>query len=156
MNYLESRLHLLTTLCQEKAKKHPEATVRYLDAVQALNHSAEAPFCQCVRDFHLSPFEADVLFFALAPTLDAGFRQKIADIHRNFALTQTDVGLALDLFSRDFEAKVQNRRAFLPNGTLLSQHLCELVPKLGAESQLQDMTIVLPSRMVSHLLGLEA
>lgn len=155
MHYLESRLALLTQLCQEKAKNHAGATAQYLEAVQALDAHHEAPFCQCVRDFHLTPFEADVLFFALAPTLDAGFRQKIADIHKNFARTQTDVGLALDLFSRDFDAKIQNRAAFLPTGALLSQHLCELVPKLGSESQLQDMTITLPSRIVSHLLGLE-
>ena len=107
-------------------------------------------------EFHLTGFEQDVIFLALAPVLDGTFRQKIASIRRNFALTTVDVGLALELFSVDFGSRIAHRRSFLPDGSLLSNHLVELRPKLGAESQLQEMGIELPSRVVAHILGQEA
>ncbi len=156
--YLESRYELLCALCDGYAAKKPGAVSDYLAAVNALNSEAEPeiPFCQMSAEFGLSTFEADVLFLALAPSLDATFKQKIVKIHQNFALSQIDVGLALELFSASFAEKIENRRAFLPTGKLVANHLCELNPKIGAESQLQDMAIVLPSRIVCHILDMES
>ncbi|MBO4350113.1 MAG: ATP-binding protein [Proteobacteria bacterium] len=156
--YLEQRYTYLKQLCDDFAAKKTNATAMYLGRIRALNAHANdnIPFCALVRDFGLTQFESDVLFIALAPSLDAGFKQKLIAIHQNFALSVIDVGLALELFSPTFEEKVENRRAFLPAGKLIANHLLELNPKPGAESQLQDMAIVLPSRIVCHILNMEA
>ena len=155
--YLEARYECLKQLCEDTAHKKADATARYLAAVADLDAQADdsVPFLQMVREFGLNRFEADVVFFALAPTLDAGFRQKIIAIHQNFALSATDVGLALDLFSAGFAEKVANRRSFLPSAPLQANHLCELQPKMGAESELQEMAIRLPARIVAHILDQE-
>ena len=155
--YLESRYEHLKKLCDGVAHKKSDAVAQYLADVGALDGAADdgVPFVQMVREFGLNRFEADVVFFALAPALDAGFRQMVAAIRQNFAFAAADVGLALDLFSEGFAQKVENRRSFLPSGRLLSNHLCELVPKLGAESELQEMTVRLPARITAHILGQE-
>ena len=155
--WLEKRLNLLNQLCDEVIAHHEGAVGQYLEACRKLDESAgsEIPFLQLVREFSLNPFEANVLFFGLAPTLDAEFKQKISALHQNFAFTQPDVGLALMLFSATFEERIENRRAFLPTGRLLSGHLCDLQPKFGSESQLQDMQISIPSRVIAHILNQE-
>lgn len=155
--YLEARLGLLNDLCASAARGE-SGVAAYLAAREALDArwDGEEPFLTLGREFHLTGFEQDVIFLALAPVLDGTFRQKIASIRRNFALTTVDVGLALELFSVDFGSRIAHRRSFLPDGSLLSNHLVELRPKLGAESQLQEMGIELPSRVVAHILGQEA
>ena len=156
--YLEKRYDLLCALCDQAAAGTPGATDHYLDAVTALDSSCDTavPFRQMAQDFRLTSFEAEVIFLALAPSLDSNFRQKIAKIRQNFAFTQPDVGLALELFSPTFASKIENRQAFAPTGALISHHLIELMPKFGAETQLQDMVLVLPSRVECHILGIAA
>lgn len=157
-SYLESHYGLLCALCDNYAAKKPDAAQKYMNAVRELDASADddVPFCRLCRDFELTPFESEVIFLALAPALDAGFKQKLIRIHQNFALSQVDIGLSLELFSTSFAEKIENRRAFLPSGRLISNHLCELTPKPGSESQLQDMAVSLPSRISCHILGMDS
>ena len=159
--YLENRLKSLISLCDKFACDGEAAIKRYCADVDALDKSADEspesiPFRQIVADFSLSTFEANALFLSIAPTLDASFRQTLARMRQNFALSQIDVGTALDLFSEDFSKKLENRRSFSPNSPLLLHHLCEIVPKLGAENQLQEMIIAPMPRIVAHILGQEA
>ena len=146
--YLEKRYQYLCDLCDDYVAGKSEATATWRGRTRALDARAgtEIPFVAMAREFELTQFEADVVFFALAPSLDAGFKKKLTQLHQNFALPNVDVGLAIELFSASFADKLDNRRAFLPTGRLIANHLCELNPKPGAESQLQEMTIVLPSR----------
>ncbi|MBQ8036939.1 MAG: hypothetical protein IJ268_08105, partial [Proteobacteria bacterium] len=156
--YLEKRYGLLCELCDQAASGAPGAAVRYQEGVAALDGACDCavPFRQVAADFRLTSFEAEVVFLSLAPSLDANFRQKIAKLRQNFAFSQPDVGLALELFSPDFASKIENRQAFAPAGALIVHHLIELMPKFGAETQLQDMVLVLPSRVECHLLGIAA
>lgn len=160
-NFLQKRLVLVEEIIHEKAKKSDEIRVSaLLEALKQLDHEAEPfadsiPFVALTRDFSLTPFESNVLFLALAPSIDFNFRQKVAELRRNFACTQIDVALALDLFSVGIEQRIRNRGAFAPTGALFSHHLCELEPKLGASSQIQDMGLNLPPRIVAHLLEQE-
>lgn len=153
-HYLEARYLLLSALCDAFPKNPNDAKTTYFQGLQQLDAQADPdiPFCRLVHDFALSPFESDVLFFALAPALDANFKQKIIAIHQNFARSATDVGLALELFSHTFAEKIENRRYFLPTATLMAQHFCDLTPKPGAETQLQEMTIDITARIVAYLL----
>ena len=155
--WLESRLNLLKQLCDEVVAQNHQAVQIYLDDCKKLDSEAdsEIPFLQLVQTFSLNPFEANVLFFGLAPVLDAEFKQKISALHQNFAFTQPDVGLALMLFSPSFADRIENRRAFLPTGKLLVNHLCDLQTKFGSETQLQEMTISVPARIVAHVLEQE-
>lgn len=156
--YLEARFNLLSKHCEDFAKKASfELVANYFKACAEVDKNViqTSPFISLVRDFKLNAFEANVILLALAPTIDASFRQKITDIRKNFALNSVDVGLCIELFSRDFAEKIGNRKSFLPNAPLMAMNLCELKPKLGSESQLQDMGVLLPSRIVSHVLGQE-
>ena len=154
--YLEKRYQYLCELCDDVLAGKSEAVATWRGRTRALDARAGTviPFVAMAREFELTQFEMDVIFFALAPSLDAGFKKKLTTLHQNFALPNVDVGLAVELFSASFSDKLDNRRAFLPAGRLVSNHLCELNPKPGAESQLQDMTIVLPSRIVCHILDM--
>lgn len=156
--YLEKRYQYLCDLCDDVMAHKSEAAAVWRGRTRALDSRAgcEIPFISMTREFDLTPFESDVIFFALAPTLDAGFKLKLTKLHQNYALPNVDVGLAMELFSTSFSDKLDNRRAFLPTGRLISNHLCELNPKPGAESQLLDMAIVLPSRIVSHILDTQS
>ncbi len=155
--FLEKRLDLLNELCLGFAKKDQAAIANYLSAVKTLDTEAgdEPAFKKLVADFSLSDFEANVVFMALAPTIDGAFKQKIIDIRKNFAFSAVDVGLCLELFSEDFAQKLENRKAFQPNAKLLQNHLIELHPRPGTDPQLNEMNIVLPARMVSYLLEQE-
>ena len=155
--YLVERYAHLCTLCDEAADEQPDALARYREAIRALDEGADraTPFVQTIEEFRLTPFEADVLFLALAPALDASFRQKIVALHRNFALSQLDVGLAMSLLCDGFSQKLECRRYFQPTAPLFANRLCELTPKPGAEAQLQDMLLSVPARVVAHLLGTE-
>lgn len=158
--YLESRLTLLKKLCEQISKHVPNATALYLEGIKALNAQApcdeKLPLIELATAFHLSDFEADVLFFALAPSLDTQFRQAIVALQQNFALSTPTVGLALDLFSPSFAARIENRKCFHPSAPLLANHLIELNQKFGAETQLQDMALALPARILAHILGQES
>lgn len=156
--FLEKRLGFLSELCVCMAQGKSDANSKYLKATAALDASVtdEIPFIRLMRDFSLTPFEANVVFMALAPTLDASFRQKIIDIHHNFALYNVDVGLCLELFSDDFAGRIDNRARFLPTATLLQNHLVELKTKPGADPLLNEMLVMIPARIVSNLLEQES
>lgn len=156
--YLQSRLELLNSLCTSFAKGDVEAKTSYFAKTSALDDATgdDAPFMRLVRDFKLSQFEKDVLFMALAPTIDGGFKQKIIDIKKNFAFSSVDVSTCLEVFSSDFGAKIENRKCFQPSAALLSNHLIELKPRPGSEAQLNDMSVVLPARIISYVLAQEA
>ncbi|MCL2326733.1 MAG: ATP-binding protein [Proteobacteria bacterium] len=158
LGYLEQRMALLKALCEGHARGDASVLSAYREGVASLDAGADlaVSFVRLVRDFDLDAFEADVVFLALAQTVDSGFRQCIVEMRRNMALGSVDVGLAIALFSASFSEKVEHRRAFLPSGRLLSNHLCELKPKFGSESQLNDMVLQLPSRIVSYILDQEA
>ena len=158
--YLEKRLKSLVKLCSEIAADPAAAISRYRAEIDAVDQTADSenspvPFRQIVKDFSLNAFEADALFLSIAPTLDANFRQTLACMKRNFALSQIDVGTALDLFSDDFSVKLENRKSFSPSAPLFLHRLCELVPKLGSENQLHEMTIHPMPRIVAHILEQE-
>ena len=155
--YLEKRLALLNSLCVDYAKGEMGAIETYHNHVVALDASVneELPFIRLAMDFSLSDFEKNVVFMALAPIIDAGFKQKIIDIRRNFALFNVDVGLCLELFSADLEQRIKNRMAFLPASPLMQNHLIELKAHLGTEPQLNEMTVALPARIVAHILDQE-
>ena len=158
--YLEKRLKSLVKLCSEIADAPADAISRYRAEIDAVDQTADSgyspvPFRQIVKDFSLNAFEANALFLSIAPTLDANFRQTLACMKRNFALSQIDVGTALDLFSDDFSAKLENRKSFSPCAPLFRHRLCELVPKLGAENQLHEMAIHPMPRIVAHILEQE-
>ena len=155
--FLEKRLSLLNSLCADYAKGDGSAIATYHTNVVALDASVdeELPFIRLAMDFSLSDFEKNVVFMALAPIIDAGFKQKIIDIRRNFALFYVDVGLCLELFSDNLEQRIQNRMSFLPTSPLMQNHLIELKPHLGTEPQLNEMTVALPARIVSHILEQE-
>jgi len=155
--FLENRLNLLANLCSHVAQADKSAAARCLSELAKLDadSSDDVAFTRLVKDFQLTPFEANVVFMALAPTLDASFRQKIIDIRRNFALANVDVGLCIELFSSDFAAKIDNRAAFLPTAKLVQNHLIELKTKPGADPQLNEMIVTLPSRIVSCILEQE-
>lgn len=155
--YLEKRLALLNGLCTDYAKGETSAMANYHTNVVALDDSVDdtLAFIRLAKDFSLSEFEKNVLFMALAPVIDAGFKQKIIDIRRNFALFNVDVGLCLELFSVGLQERIQNRKSFLPTSPLMQNHLIELKTHLGAEPQLNEMTVTLPPRIVSHILEQE-
>ena len=80
--YLEKRLALLNGLCTDYAKGETSAMANYHTNVVALDDSVDdtLAFIRLAKDFSLSEFEKNVLFMALAPVIDAGFKQKIIDI----------------------------------------------------------------------------
>ena len=155
--YLEIRLKHLNTLCSAYAAGETDAIAAYENAVDALDANADEalPFIRLANDFSLSPFEKNVIFMALAPTIDASFKQKIIDIRRNFALFNVDVGICLEIFSANLEERIQNRKAFLPTAPLMQNHLVELKALHGSDGQLNEMIVALPSRIVSHILEQE-
>ncbi|MBQ1267328.1 MAG: AAA family ATPase [Proteobacteria bacterium] len=155
--YLEFRLKQLNTLCAAYAAGETDAIATYENAINALDATADdaLPFIRLANDFSLSPFEKNVIFMALAPTIDASFKQKIIDIRRNFSLFNVDVGICLEIFSANLEERIQNRKAFLPTAPLMQNHLVELKALHGADVQLNEMIVALPSRIVSHILEQE-
>ncbi len=160
-DYLEKRLLLLRRLCRDAAKNHDDAVAAYLGDAAALDaenapFAEQIPFPALIQNFGLNPFEANVLFLSIAPAVDAGFRQILTALRQNFALSQVDVATALDLFSENFAAKIENRKSFSPGAPLFLHHICELIPKIGSETQLQDMVIQPTPRIVSHVLNQEA
>ena len=153
--YIESRFSLLCQLCDETVAQNPNALDGYRREIEKLDGECDSMFRHIVEEFHLSTFEADVLFLGAAPSIDATFKSKIVALHQNFALSQVDVGLAIALFSQNFAQKIEFRASFLPDAKLIANHLCELAPRPGAESKLQELCITVPSRVMSHILGTE-
>lgn len=161
MNDLEHRLSLLDAHCQAFAKSqdNPFALVKHYLA-QVADYDKGCPedssvFLRFCRDFKLDSFQANVVLLTLAPQIEHKFKSRITDIRKNFSLSQVDVGLTLALFSPSFEEKLSNRSAFTPQSTLLSQRLVQLKPKSGQESELPEMTLSLPTRIIAHLLEQE-
>ncbi|MFA5625024.1 MAG: ATP-binding protein [Bradymonadales bacterium] len=161
MNDLEQRLKFLEEHCRAFAKTKDNAfstVAAYLEKVKIYEQNCkeeDSIFLRFCRDFKLAPFESNVVLLTLAPQVDQEFKARITDIRKNFSLPQIDVGLCLSLFSPSFNEKVANRRAFMPQSTLLTQRLIQLKPRLGQESDLAEMQLSLPTRILAHLLEQE-
>ena len=77
------------------------------------------------RLFELGPFEVDVVVACLAPELDGRYERLYAYLHDDLTRRQPTVGLVLDLFGPDIQAKVAARRLLGPTAPLLQHQLVE-------------------------------
>ena len=68
--------------------------------------------------FELSQFEVDVVLACLATELDPRYERLYAYLHDDLTRRQPSIGLVLDLFGGDLEAKVLARRSFSPTAPL--------------------------------------
>ena len=75
--------------------------------------------------FELRQFEVDVVLACLATELDPRYERLYAYLHDDLTRRQPSIGLVLDLFGGDLEAKVLARRSFSPTAPLFRHQLLE-------------------------------
>ncbi len=74
----------------------------------------------------LSPAEVDILLIALAPELEPRYETLYAYLQNDVTRKRPSMDLCLNLICRTEQEKVQARRIFSPDATLLYFHLIEL------------------------------
>jgi|ETNmetMinimDraft_26_1059896.scaffolds.fasta_scaffold11573_2 SpoVK/Ycf46/Vps4 family AAA+-type ATPase len=105
-----------------------------------------------VSEHNLDEFEKNVLLLVLVPTLNSEFEEMVDDA---IGRSCTDVGGILDLLCETLEEKVKARRYFTASGRLLTNGLLNLgySRSVNSESDFLNMTMELPRRVSSYLLG---
>lgn len=76
----------------------------------------------------LEPFELAVLLLALAPEIDLKYERIFAFLHDDVTRKEPSVGLALDLWCRSAEEKLEARHRFGPDAPLRGRHLVRVEP----------------------------
>ncbi|MEC8023903.1 MAG: ATP-binding protein [Myxococcota bacterium] len=112
------------------------------------------PFDELIEIYQLDRFEQEVLTLALAPMLDAAFRKRIARYKDNILLDFADVDLVLSvLLDTRRERLSALAKYFGESSTLVRSRLVKLIrPKEATSDQLLAQEIVVPGRVVNHLL----
>lgn len=107
--------------------------------------------------FELDAFEQDVLLLALAPAVDATFGGLYGRLKGLTYRAEFDVEVALTVLAESLEDGVRRRACFAPGGRLMDHSLL-LVGRMGDSSgdDFLGLTLRLPSRLTSMLLGLDA
>jgi SpoVK/Ycf46/Vps4 family AAA+-type ATPase len=115
------------------------------------------PFDSLVELHGLDRFEQEVLTLALAPMFDAAFRKRLARYKDNILLDYVDIDLVLSvLLDTRRERLSALSRYFGESSRLVTSRLVKLVkPKDASSDQLLSQELVVPGRVVNHLLRSE-
>ncbi len=142
----------------------PSAVARLWDLADArgyhieerLDRSREQGFepalARLSREFELSPREQDVLVLAAAPAIDARY---VRDWERiESAATRPTVSFAISVLGRTFEEGLAMRSLFSTRAPLIGESLLSVGRHAGwTENDFLDVSLELPRRVVSELLG---
>ena len=131
------------------------AALREMDAraQRAITLGSSVPFEALVKRHGLMAEEVAILRLALAPTLDATFRKRIARFKDNVLLDFVDVDFILSIL---FDMRVDRLRArgfFLPRSRLVRDRLLTLaLPRDATADVLLSQELRVPDRVINFVL----
>jgi len=121
-------------LNQVAAKENSSTSIEHLteqaEALRVRNleqASAASPWKQVIEEFHLSPFEQDVLLLALAPEVDLKYETLYAYLNNDVTRKWPTYDMALRLFSGDATQRIQLRSSLLPQAPLFRAGLLQAI-----------------------------
>src|SRR5215469_11803086 len=119
---------------QVAAKEDSSTSIEHLaeqaEAIRVRNleqAGAALPWKQVIEEFHLSPFEQDVLLLALAPEVDLKYETLYAYLNNDVTRKWPTYDMALRLFSEDATQRIKLRSSLLPQGPLFHTGLLQAV-----------------------------
>ncbi len=123
------------------------------NAQHAARFGGVVPFEALVKRHSLVAEEVAILRLALAPTLDATFRKRIARFKDNVLLDFVDVDFILSIL---FDTRVERLRArsfFLPRARLVRERLLSLaLPRDATADVLLSQELRVPDRVINFVL----
>ncbi|MFQ5401131.1 MAG: AAA family ATPase [Anaerolineae bacterium] len=112
-------------------------------------------FDQLVRAFALTEAEVDVLLITLAPEIDLRYERLFAYLQDDVTRKRPSIDLILNLLADSFAHKLELRRLFTNNGTLMGSRLLRTFTDGGGREPMRLAHFVRPApHLVEHLLGI--
>jgi SpoVK/Ycf46/Vps4 family AAA+-type ATPase len=130
------------SIAQKKALTRANGTVLRLDRLR--------------DEFHLTPFDVDVLLLSLAPEVERKYETLYAYLQDDITKKQPSVDLALSLLCRSLPEKLVARQRLTASAPLRTYNLLHLSPDLPqGPTSLLSRTLTVDERIVDYLLGMD-
>ena len=119
---------------------------------QSLQAGVPLRLVQLAQGFGLTTFDTDVILICLAPELDQGYERLYGYLYDDVTRRQPTVGLVLNLFCADLDAKAAARARLSAAAPLFRHHLVSLREEPG-DASLLGSGLRLDPRVTRFLLG---
>jgi SpoVK/Ycf46/Vps4 family AAA+-type ATPase len=129
-------------IAQKKALTRADGTVLRLDRLR--------------DEFHLTPFDVDVLLLSLAPEVERKYETLYAYLQDDITKKQPSVDLVLNVLCRSLREKLVARQRLTASAPLRTYNFLHLSPDLPqGPASLLSRTLTVDERIVDYLLGMD-
>ena len=115
-----------------------------------------SPWSRVVEEFSLSRAEQDLLLLALAPELDLKYETLYGYLNNDVTRKWPTHDLALRVFARDEDERLQVRRALAPDATLFRCGLLQPISSTAGRTSLLATGFAVAPALLHYLLGVRS